>query len=178
SRLPSPLLCPTQDKCYSNRALAKHSGLPAREIGRCERALGDALDWASLGRQNARDLFVQCSVFPYPYSCIPWDRQASGSLPQRSCSRRQQGRFLGTQRQGEQDRYVVNLLYGESTFSVLLWGAVASSHESVLGSETQLPKPFIFLCYILLRYSLTFLPRQFRPQDIPNVFLTSSTSAR
>ncbi|KAF8158700.1 hypothetical protein K438DRAFT_332569 [Mycena galopus ATCC 62051] len=35
----------TQDKCYSNRAWAKLSGLPAREIGRCERALGDALDW-------------------------------------------------------------------------------------------------------------------------------------
>lgn len=57
--LPSPLLCPrrtflaslilaskfTQDKCYSNRAWAKLSGLPAREIGRCERALGDALEW-------------------------------------------------------------------------------------------------------------------------------------
>ncbi|KAF9263343.1 hypothetical protein L218DRAFT_843699, partial [Marasmius fiardii PR-910] len=57
--LPSPLLCPrraflaalilaskfTQDKCYSNRAWAKLSGLPPREIGRCERALGDALDW-------------------------------------------------------------------------------------------------------------------------------------
>ncbi|KAJ7496010.1 hypothetical protein B0H11DRAFT_2001493 [Mycena galericulata] len=57
--LPSPLLCPrraflaslilaskfTQDKCYSNRAWAKLSGLQAREIGRCERALGDALDW-------------------------------------------------------------------------------------------------------------------------------------
>ncbi|KAF7315456.1 hypothetical protein MIND_00060500 [Mycena indigotica] len=57
--LPSPLLCPrraflaslilaskfTQDKCYSNRAWAKLSGLPAKEIGRCERALGDALDW-------------------------------------------------------------------------------------------------------------------------------------
>ncbi|KAJ7206928.1 hypothetical protein C8J57DRAFT_1201605, partial [Mycena rebaudengoi] len=35
----------TQDKlCYSNRAWAKLSGLPAREIGRCECALGDALD--------------------------------------------------------------------------------------------------------------------------------------
>jgi hypothetical protein len=57
--LPSPLLCPrraflaslilaskfTQDKCYSNRAWAKLSGLPPREIGRCERALGQALDW-------------------------------------------------------------------------------------------------------------------------------------
>lgn len=57
--LPSPLLCPrrsflaalilaskfTQDKCYSNRAWAKLAGLPAREIGRCERALGEALEW-------------------------------------------------------------------------------------------------------------------------------------
>ena len=59
SSLPSPLLCPrrtflaalilaskfSQDKCYSNRAWAKLSGLPPREIGRCERALGQALDW-------------------------------------------------------------------------------------------------------------------------------------
>lgn len=57
--LPSPLLCPRraflaslilaskffQDKCYSNRAWAKLSGLPPREIGRCERALGQALEW-------------------------------------------------------------------------------------------------------------------------------------
>jgi hypothetical protein len=57
--LPSPLLCPrrtflasvilaskfSQDKCYSNRAWAKLSGLPPREIGRCERALGQALGW-------------------------------------------------------------------------------------------------------------------------------------
>ncbi|EGN99811.1 hypothetical protein SERLA73DRAFT_159960 [Serpula lacrymans var. lacrymans S7.3] len=57
--LPSPLLCPRrtflaslilaskfmQDRCYSNRAWAKLSGLPPREIGRCERALGDALEW-------------------------------------------------------------------------------------------------------------------------------------
>ncbi|KAF8919869.1 hypothetical protein CPB85DRAFT_727784 [Mucidula mucida] len=57
--LPSPLLCPRraflaslilaskfmQDKCYSNRAWAKLSGLPPREISRCERALGDALGW-------------------------------------------------------------------------------------------------------------------------------------
>ena len=57
--LPSPLLCPRraflaslilaskfmQDKCYSNRAWAKLSGLPPREIGRCERALGEALEW-------------------------------------------------------------------------------------------------------------------------------------
>jgi len=57
--LPSPLLCPrrafmgalvlsakfVQDKCYSNRAWAKLCGLPAREVSRCERALGDALGW-------------------------------------------------------------------------------------------------------------------------------------
>ncbi|KAK7001236.1 hypothetical protein R3P38DRAFT_2559332 [Favolaschia claudopus] len=46
-------------------------------------------------------------------------------------------------------------------FLVYSGGAVASSHESVLGSETQLPKLVIFLCYTLLRYSLTFLPRYF-----------------
>jgi len=59
SSLPSPLLCPrrtflaalilaskfSQDKSYSNRAWAKLSGLPPREIGRCERALGQILDW-------------------------------------------------------------------------------------------------------------------------------------
>lgn len=59
SSLPSPLLCPrrafvaslilatkfTQDRCYSNRAWGKLCGLPPREIGRCERALGDALEW-------------------------------------------------------------------------------------------------------------------------------------
>lgn len=57
--LPSPLLCPRrtflaslilaskfmQDRCYSNRAWAKLSGLSPREIGRCERALGEALEW-------------------------------------------------------------------------------------------------------------------------------------
>lgn len=57
--LPSPLCCPRrtflaclilaskfmQDRSYSNRAWAKLAGLPPREIGRCERALGDALEW-------------------------------------------------------------------------------------------------------------------------------------
>lgn len=56
---PSPLLCPRrtfiaavvlaskclQDRTYSNRAWAKVCGFPAREISRCERALGEALDW-------------------------------------------------------------------------------------------------------------------------------------
>jgi hypothetical protein len=84
--LPSPLLCPrraflaslilaskfTQDKCYSNRAWAKLAGLPAREIGRCERALGEALEWrlwvgkmpafGVLSRsQSASDLFSRAS---------------------------------------------------------------------------------------------------------------------
>ncbi|KAF6751498.1 hypothetical protein DFP72DRAFT_816363 [Ephemerocybe angulata] len=54
---PSPLLCPrraflaalivasqfTPEKCHSNRARAKLSRLPPREIGHCERALGSAL---------------------------------------------------------------------------------------------------------------------------------------
>jgi hypothetical protein len=34
-----------QDRCYSNQAWAKLSGLPPHEIGRCERALGEALEW-------------------------------------------------------------------------------------------------------------------------------------
>ncbi len=56
---PSPLLCPRraflaalilaskflQDRCYSNRAWAKLSGLAPREVSRCERALGEALEW-------------------------------------------------------------------------------------------------------------------------------------
>jgi hypothetical protein len=50
NNLPSPLLCPrwtflaalilaskfSQDKCYSNRAWARLSGLPPQEIGCCE----------------------------------------------------------------------------------------------------------------------------------------------
>jgi hypothetical protein len=34
-----------QDGCYSNKAWAKSSGLPPCEIGCCECALGDALEW-------------------------------------------------------------------------------------------------------------------------------------
>lgn len=34
-----------QDRAYSNKAWAKLSGLPAREVTRCEKALGNALDW-------------------------------------------------------------------------------------------------------------------------------------
>ena len=58
-RLPSPLLCPRrtflaclilaskfmQDRSYSNRAWVKLAGLPPRELGRCERVLGKALEW-------------------------------------------------------------------------------------------------------------------------------------
>lgn len=57
--MPSPLLCPRrtflaclilaskflQDRSYSNKAWAKLAGLPPREIGRCERAVGEALEW-------------------------------------------------------------------------------------------------------------------------------------
>jgi len=45
--LTSPILASkfTQDRCYSNKAWAKLSGLPPCEIDRYERALGDALEW-------------------------------------------------------------------------------------------------------------------------------------
>jgi len=57
--LPSPLLCPRrtflasllvatkflQDRAFSNKAWAKLTGLSPREIGRCERALLQVLDW-------------------------------------------------------------------------------------------------------------------------------------
>ncbi len=77
--LPSPLLCPrrtflaslilaskfTQDKCYSNRAWAKLSGLPAREIGRCERALGEALEWRLwVGKAAVAQASQQASATP------------------------------------------------------------------------------------------------------------------
>ncbi|VDC07782.1 unnamed protein product [Peniophora sp. CBMAI 1063] len=57
--LPSPLLDPRRtfiaalvlaskflhDRCYSNRPWAKLAALHPRELGRCERAICDALDW-------------------------------------------------------------------------------------------------------------------------------------
>ncbi|KAF8829708.1 hypothetical protein HHX47_DHR2000031 [Lentinula edodes] len=57
--LPSPLLCPRRtflssiilatkflhDKSYTNRAWGALCQLPPREISRCERALGNALQW-------------------------------------------------------------------------------------------------------------------------------------
>ena len=69
--VPSPLLCPRrtflaslilaskflQDRCYSNRAWAKLSGLSPREVGRCEKALGDALEWRLwVGKQSGKPL--------------------------------------------------------------------------------------------------------------------------
>lgn len=56
---PSPLLCPRrsflaalilatkflQDRCYSNRHWAQLTGLAPREVSRCERSLGEALEW-------------------------------------------------------------------------------------------------------------------------------------
>ena len=71
SLVPSPLLCPRrtflaslilaskflQDRCYSNRAWAKLSGLSPREVGRCEKALGDALEWRLwVGKQSGKPL--------------------------------------------------------------------------------------------------------------------------
>ena len=69
--VPSPLLCPRrtflaslilaskflQDRCCSNRAWAKLSGLSPREVGRCEKALGDALEWRLwVGKQSGKPL--------------------------------------------------------------------------------------------------------------------------
>ena len=69
--IPSPLLCPRrtflaslilaskflQDRCCSNRAWAKLSGLSPREVGRCEKALGDALEWRLwVGKQSGKSL--------------------------------------------------------------------------------------------------------------------------
>ncbi|KAH8996051.1 hypothetical protein EDB83DRAFT_2194852, partial [Lactarius deliciosus] len=34
-----------QDGCYFNHAWAKPTGLPTREIGPCQRTLGEALGW-------------------------------------------------------------------------------------------------------------------------------------
>ena len=76
--LPSPLLCPrrtflasvilaskfSQDKCYSNRAWAKLSGLPPREIGRCERALGQALGWRLWVGKTLLSSHSPCSAPP------------------------------------------------------------------------------------------------------------------
>jgi len=69
--VPSPLLCPRctslaslilasnflQDRCYSNRAWAKLSGLSPHEVGRCEKAPGDAPEWRLwVGKQYGKPL--------------------------------------------------------------------------------------------------------------------------
>ncbi|KAJ7148270.1 hypothetical protein C8R46DRAFT_917011 [Mycena filopes] len=35
----------THDHSYANSAWSKITGFPVRDLGRCERALGDALGW-------------------------------------------------------------------------------------------------------------------------------------
>ena len=102
---PSPLLCPRrvflaslilaskflQDRCYSNRAWAKLSGLPLREIGRSKRALGDALQWRLwVGKRtsqspasNGREV-VRCrsegDLYPTSNTCPAPERKAQGQL--------------------------------------------------------------------------------------------------
>ncbi|KAG8751364.1 hypothetical protein FRC12_012481 [Ceratobasidium sp. 428] len=73
---PSPLIDPRRtflaslvlaskfllDKAFSNKAWAKLSGLEALEVGKCERALGTALNWRLwVGREATRE-----SVAPAP----------------------------------------------------------------------------------------------------------------
>ncbi|KAH8828228.1 hypothetical protein DL96DRAFT_1158818 [Flagelloscypha sp. PMI_526] len=80
-QLPCPLLCPRraflaslilaskflQDKSYSNRAWAKLSGLPAKEISRCERGLGRALDWRLwVGRTSENSPSPAAAAAPVP----------------------------------------------------------------------------------------------------------------
>jgi hypothetical protein len=78
--LPPPLLCSRrtffasliltskfmQDRCYSNKAWAKLSGLPPHEIGRCEGALGNALEWClwvgTLADSLAAVLSANCAI--------------------------------------------------------------------------------------------------------------------
>ncbi|KAG6920284.1 hypothetical protein DXG01_005053 [Tephrocybe rancida] len=102
--LPSPLLCPrraflaslilaskfTQDKCYSNRAWAKLSGLPPREIGRCERALGEALDWRLwVGKQPSA-----APPSPTPPALVPAPRTLARSQSESCLLPTTQGPFL------------------------------------------------------------------------------------
>ncbi|KIY49005.1 hypothetical protein FISHEDRAFT_73068 [Fistulina hepatica ATCC 64428] len=97
--LPSPLLGPrrafltslivtskfTMDKCYSNRyrAWAKLAGIPAREIGRCECALTQALDW-HFGVGHHSTLNVETSQVQQPvvhYSRMLVKSQSEPVLP-------------------------------------------------------------------------------------------------
>jgi hypothetical protein len=106
SSFPSPLLCPQraflaslipasrffQDKHYSNRAWAKLSGLPPREIGQCERALGQALEWrlwvgktfASVptSRTLARAQSESSTMSQHPSDTILQPLQWCASLPE------------------------------------------------------------------------------------------------
>jgi len=110
--LPCPLLCPrraflaslilaskfTQDKCYSNRAWAKLSGLPPKEISRCERALGEALDWRLwVGKQSlpgvspgqrtlSRSQSETCLTMPTPPTSTPVDLSLTKPINSRSQS--------------------------------------------------------------------------------------------
>src|SRR6267154_2131833 len=83
----SPLLCPhhtflaslilaskfMQDCCYLNHAWAKLSGLPPPEIGRCECALGEALEWRlCVGKLPAAHFAQMHSVLLTVLSPLPW----------------------------------------------------------------------------------------------------------
>ncbi|EUC54818.1 hypothetical protein RSOL_074520, partial [Rhizoctonia solani AG-3 Rhs1AP] len=76
---PSPLIDPRRtflaslvlaskfllDKAFSNKAWAKLSGLEALEVGKCERALGSALNWRLwVGREVSREFGASTSEQP------------------------------------------------------------------------------------------------------------------
>ncbi|CAE6341899.1 unnamed protein product [Rhizoctonia solani] len=76
---PSPLIDPRRtflaslvlaskfllDKAFSNKAWAKLSGLEALEVGKCERALGSALNWRLwVGREVSREFGPSTSEHP------------------------------------------------------------------------------------------------------------------
>ncbi|CAE6349638.1 unnamed protein product [Rhizoctonia solani] len=78
---PSPLIDPRRtflaslvlaskfllDKAFSNKAWAKLSGLEALEVGKCERALGSALNWRLwVGREVSREFGPSTSEHPPP----------------------------------------------------------------------------------------------------------------
>ncbi|KAK7041216.1 hypothetical protein R3P38DRAFT_2512193 [Favolaschia claudopus] len=119
---PSPLLCPrraflaslvlaskfTQDRCYPNHVWAKLSSLPAREIGRCERALGNALHWRlwvgktpSASPSNAATLTTPTPT-PVAVRCRSEASKAAGSSPVSCGSRRSS--TLPTNSFAEKDR--------------------------------------------------------------------------
>ncbi|KAG8755745.1 hypothetical protein FRC12_010787 [Ceratobasidium sp. 428] len=78
---PSPLIDPRRtflaslvlaskfllDKAFSNKASAKLSGLEALEVGKCERALGTALNWRLwVGREATRESVAPVQTHNYP----------------------------------------------------------------------------------------------------------------